>query len=108
MNGRLIRMVFVLSVSGFTSGVALEVGFGEVDITPKLGGEEKVWLAGYSPGRQAAGMHDPLMARCVVLKDGEDKLAFVSVGGALAGSNSGRALSGIGLRKVSRTCGRGS
>jgi len=79
MNGRLIRMVFVLSVSGFTSGVALEVGFGEVDITPKLGEGEKVWLAGYSPGRQATGVHDPLMARCVVLKDGEDKLAFVSV-----------------------------
>lgn len=60
-------------------GVALEVGFGEVDITPVVGGEKKVWLAGYSPGRAATGVHDPLMARCVVLKDGEQKMALVSV-----------------------------
>lgn len=58
---------------------ALEVGFGEVDITPKLGGKKEVWLAGYSPGRPAAGVHDPLMARCVVLGDGEQKIALVSV-----------------------------
>ena len=58
---------------------ALDVGFGEVDITPKLGGEEKVWLAGYGPGRQAAGVHDPLMARCVVLEEGRTRIALVSV-----------------------------
>lgn len=58
---------------------ALDVGFGEVDITPKLGGEEKVWLAGYGTGRQAAGVHDPLMARCVVLEEGRTRIALVSV-----------------------------
>ena len=58
---------------------ALDVGFGAVDITPKLGGREKVWLAGYGTGREAAGVHDPLMARCVVLQDGRTRIALVSV-----------------------------
>ena len=58
---------------------ALDVGFGEVDITPKLGGKEKVWLAGYGTGRQAVGVHDPLMARCVVLEEGRTRIALVSV-----------------------------
>lgn len=58
---------------------ALDAGFGEVDITPKLGGKKKVWLAGYGTGRQAAGVHDPLMARCVVLEEGRTRIALVSV-----------------------------
>lgn len=61
------------------TGWSLEVGLGEVDITPKVGGKEKVWLAGYSPGRAATGVHDPIMARCVVLQDGEQRIALVSV-----------------------------
>lgn len=58
---------------------ALEVGFGEVEITPELGDGKRVWLAGYGMHRAATGVHDPLMARCVVLGDGERKIAFVSV-----------------------------
>ena len=54
---------FFLSLFLAGSVQALDVGFGEVDITPKLGGKEKVWLAGYGTGREAAGIHDPLMAR---------------------------------------------
>ena len=38
-----------------------------------------VWLAGYYPGRAATGVHDPLFARCVVLKSGVQKIAWVSV-----------------------------
>lgn len=59
---------------------ALEAGFGETDITPEVGGKaETVWMAGYGQGRAAEGVHDPLMARCVVLKDGEMRIALVSV-----------------------------
>ena len=59
---------------------AVEVAFGEVDITPEVGGKaDTVWIAGYGPGRAADGVHDPIMARCVVLKDGEKKIALVSV-----------------------------
>ena len=70
---------FFLSMFLAGSVQALDVGFGEVDITPKLGGKEKVWLAGYGTGREAAGIHDPLMARCVVLQDGGTRIALVSV-----------------------------
>ncbi len=59
---------------------ALEVGFAEADITPKVDGEKKVWIAGYGPGRDAEGVHDPIMARGIVLKDeGSKKIAIVSV-----------------------------
>ncbi len=58
---------------------ALQVGFGETDITPDVKGKKPVWLAGYGPGRRATGVHDPLMARCLVLGDGSDKIALVSV-----------------------------
>jgi hypothetical protein len=55
-----------------------EAGFAEADITPKLGGEP-VFMAGFGQNRKAIGVHDRLMARAVVLKDGRSKLALVSV-----------------------------
>lgn len=57
----------------------IDVGFAETDITPELKPGHPVWLAGYGMGRRAMGVHDPLMARCVVLRSGEDRLAWVSV-----------------------------
>src|SRR6185436_18789155 len=57
----------------------VQVGFGEADITPDVKGKKPVWLAGYGPGRRATGVHDPLMARCLVLGDGSEKIALVSV-----------------------------
>jgi hypothetical protein len=56
----------------------LEVGFGEVDITPKLG-DKPVYIAGFGQNRKATRAHDPLFARAVVLKDGKKKVALVSV-----------------------------
>src|SRR5688572_9470116 len=61
------------------SSWALEAGFAETDITPEVNGRRPVWLADYRMGRRATGVHDPLMCRCVVLRDGEDKIALVSV-----------------------------
>ena len=58
---------------------ALSVGFGEADITPKVGGERTVFVAGFGPNRKATGVHDPLKARAVVLAHDKQKLAFVSV-----------------------------
>ncbi len=57
----------------------LRVGFGETDITPKLGGDKPVFVAGFGPNRKATGVHDPLMARAVVLQDGARKVAVVSL-----------------------------
>lgn len=58
---------------------ALRVGFGQSDITPELREDRPVWLAGYGQGRRATGVHDPLMARCVVLDDGSKKFALAAV-----------------------------
>ncbi len=51
-----------------TQKPSLRAAFGEADITPSLEQEGPVWLAGYGPGRQATAVHDPIMARCVVLE----------------------------------------
>ncbi len=58
----------------------LRVAFGEVDITPELGPEARpVWLSGYGQNRRATRVHDPLMARAVLLESGEEKIALVCV-----------------------------
>jgi hypothetical protein len=69
----------VLCWSAVADAQSLRVGFGESDITPPLREERPVWLAGYGQGRAATGVHDPLMARAVVLDDGRRKIALVSV-----------------------------
>src|SRR4051812_28403512 len=57
----------------------LEVGFGEADVTPKVGGATPVYMAGFGKDRVAAKVHDPLMARAVVLKHDGKKVALVAV-----------------------------
>lgn len=57
---------------------AVRVGFGEADITP-MPGEKPVYMAGFGQNRKATGIHDPLMARAVVLGHGERKVALVSI-----------------------------
>ena len=57
----------------------LEFGIHRVDVTPELREGQPVWLAGYGWGRQATGVHDPLYATCVVLADGKQKLALVTI-----------------------------
>ncbi len=59
-------------------GDDLAVGFAETDVTPDVAGKKPVWIAGYGQNRRAAGVHDPLMARAVVFKQGEKKLALVT------------------------------
>ena len=56
----------------------LFVGFGQADITPKLG-DKPVYMAGFGQNRKATAVHDPLMARAIVLKHGTSKIALVSV-----------------------------
>src|SRR4051794_17520613 len=57
---------------------AVEVGFGEADITPAIG-KEPVYLAGFGQNRKATKVHDPLFARAVVLRQGKRKIALASV-----------------------------
>lgn len=63
-----------LSASG--EDTPLEVGFGETDITPKLG-DKPVYIAGYGQNRKATGVLDPLKARAFVLRNGGRKVAIV-------------------------------
>jgi hypothetical protein len=56
----------------------LQVGFAEADITPKLG-DKPVFMAGFGQNRKATKVHDPLMARAVVLRHDKAKIALVSI-----------------------------
>lgn len=84
---RRLRMAFCVAclmgtlaaAAGQASADDLRAGFGEADITPEVGGKQTVWVAGYGMNRKATGVHDPIMARCVVLESGGQKLALVSV-----------------------------
>jgi hypothetical protein len=57
----------------------LSVGFGEADVSPTVDGKTPVYLAGFGHNRVATKVHDPIMARAVVLGDGAKKVALVSV-----------------------------
>ncbi len=58
---------------------ALQAGFGEADVTPTVGGDKPVYMAGFGHNRKATGVHDHLKARAVVLKSGSTKIALVCV-----------------------------
>jgi hypothetical protein len=57
----------------------LSVGFAETDVSPVVDGKTPVYLAGYGQNRPATKVHDPIVARAVVLSDGTKKIALVSV-----------------------------
>ena len=57
----------------------LKAGFAEADITPALVAGKPVYLAGYGMNRKATGVHDPIMARCVVLESGGERIALACV-----------------------------
>ena len=72
-------LVVAALLAGPGRAQAFEVGFGHVDITPRIEPDRPVWIAGYGQGRRATGIHDPLHARAVVLRDGPRKVALVAV-----------------------------
>lgn len=83
----LTRLVTTFSLVLLTLGTvpsasgqaALRVGFGKADITPKIQDDRPVWIAGYGHNRPAQGVHDPLYCRCLVLDDGDQKIAIASI-----------------------------
>jgi hypothetical protein len=68
----------VLCDSVVGGSAELQVGFGEADITPALGGKP-VYIAGFGQNRKADGVADPLFARAIVLTDGQQRIAIVSL-----------------------------
>jgi hypothetical protein len=71
--------LLMLACVGIAQAGDLSVGMGEVDISPKIDGKKPVYVAGFGHNRIATKIHDPLMARAIVLSDGKQKIALVSV-----------------------------
>lgn len=72
MNPRTALVAILLSVS---RALALEIGAAARDITPELGTP----LAGYYSERGADGVHDPLQAKVIVLRQDGVRAALVSL-----------------------------
>src|SRR3954453_2057974 len=51
----------------------VQIGAAEIDITPPLGHR----MAGYFDERLATGIHDPLKAKAIVMKQGDEQIALV-------------------------------
>ncbi len=71
-------LLFVAALAVASDETPFEAGFGEADITPPLK-DKTVYLAGFGHNRKATGVHDPLKARAVVLRHGQQKWAIVSL-----------------------------
>ncbi len=75
------------------TGAELEVGAAEVDITPPIGFR----MAGYFDERISTGIHDPLKAKALVIRQGRTEVALVFcdlVGLSLNVTTNARALAG--------------
>jgi hypothetical protein len=73
-----LATVLALAVCAAAADVDVEAGFAAVEITPEVGGQQPVFMAGYGMNRKATGVHDAIMARTVVLASGGKKIALVS------------------------------
>lgn len=74
-----LLLAALLALSGARAARALEAAAAKVDITPDLK-TEKVWLAGFgAKGRRPTGVHDPLYARIVLLREGKRTVALVGL-----------------------------
>lgn len=74
----LLGLLGLLLVVAPVRADSLTVGFGETDVTPDLKAGP-VYLAGFGQDRPAQSVHDPIMARAIVLSDGQTKIALVCV-----------------------------
>jgi hypothetical protein len=73
----LLLLPFALLIA-ISPAAAQQVGFGAADATPDPV-KKPVWLAGFGKNRKATRIHDPLMARAIVLAHDNKKIAIVSV-----------------------------
>jgi hypothetical protein len=74
-----LTLICFTAAESVAPGDGLQAAFAEADITPQIAEDRPVYLAGYGFNRPATGVHDPLLARCVVLADGGQRVAIVSV-----------------------------
>src|SRR5581483_8936081 len=80
MKAWILGLGMVLAMLGGAMGAEangageLRAAAGKADITPT----RPAYIAGYGANRKSVGAHDPLMARCLVLEEGQTRIAFVS------------------------------
>jgi hypothetical protein len=75
----LVGVYCALGTTASGTEPVLRAGYAEADITPQLVPGKPVYLAGYGMNRKATGAHDPIMARCIVLESGGERIALASV-----------------------------
>lgn len=75
----ILSLLIVFAPTSALAADVLEAGFGVVNVTPELKPDRPIWLAGKEMNRAATGVHDPLFARAVVLRNAGRKIALVSV-----------------------------
>lgn len=72
-------LAFVIFLLAAPAAAGLEAAAGKVDITPVLA-REKILLAGFgATGRKPRGVHDPLYARLLVMREGTTTVALASL-----------------------------
>ncbi|MEZ6141019.1 MAG: neutral/alkaline non-lysosomal ceramidase N-terminal domain-containing protein [Zavarzinella sp.] len=77
---RTLVVIILLGITQLLSAAdTLKVGLAEVDVTPTISDQTPVYVAGFGMNRRANKVHDPIMARAIVLDDGTSKIALVSV-----------------------------
>jgi hypothetical protein len=64
---------FQFASAAATSNDSIQVGASEIDITPPVG----MRMAGYFDERFATGVHDPLKAKALLLRQGDQEIAMV-------------------------------
>ena len=69
-----LMMVWFAPQTGGAAPARLRGAAGKADITP----DTPAYLAGYEMNRLSAGVHDRLMARCLILESGGVRIALVS------------------------------
>jgi len=79
MTRTILALVVLAGGAAGRADEPLQAGFGEADITPLVGGDKPVYMAGFGHDRKATGVHDRLKARVVVLKHGQTKIALACV-----------------------------
>lgn len=75
---RSLALLLALPVSA-VAAPQLSVGFAEHNVSPAVDGKTPVYMAGFGHNRAATKVHDPILARAVVLSDGTKKVALASV-----------------------------
>lgn len=78
-NLLLISVILFGANTTLAADAGLQMGFAAVDVTPDVNGPRPVWMAGQESNRRATKVNDPLYARALVLDDGNQQIALVSV-----------------------------